>query len=85
MNSPLCCSRTDRLRGVPRYPVRALHQSSILAIGDDSFGLAMALQGLAHEPQSRSFIAGFGDVAFQQLALVIHCAPQVVHLAVDLT
>lgn len=52
-------------------------------VGDDRLDLTMALQGSAHEPQSRRFISGFGDVAFQKLALVIHCAPHVVHLAVD--
>lgn len=54
------------------------------AVGDDRLGLAVALQRFAHEPQSRRFIAGFGNIAFQHLAFVIHCAPQVVHLAVDL-
>jgi hypothetical protein len=54
------------------------------AVGDDRLGLAVALQRFAHEPQSCRFIAGFGDVAFQHLTLVIHCAPQVVRLAVDL-
>jgi hypothetical protein len=54
------------------------------AVGDDRLGLAVALQRFAHEPQSCRFIAGFGDVAFQHLTLVIYSAPEVVRLAVDL-
>ncbi len=54
------------------------------AVGDDRLGLAVALQRFAQEPQSCRFIAGFGDVAFQHLTLVIYSAPEVVRLAVDL-
>ncbi len=53
-------------------------------VGDDGFSATLALQRLAPEAQSLRFIAGFGDKALQHLALVIHGAPEVMHLAVDL-
>lgn len=43
----------------------------------------MALQCLLHEPQSSRFVAGFGDVALQDLAFMIDCPPQLNHLAVE--
>ena len=54
------------------------------AVGDDRLCPAMTFQSLAHEPQSGGFIAGFGDIALKHLTLVIHGAPEVMHLAVDL-
>ena len=42
----------------------------------------MPLQRLCHEAQSCGLVAGFGNIAFQHLALVIDGAPQVHHLPV---
>ena len=47
----------------------------------DFLGLAMTLQDLLEESQSRRFVTLFGDVAFQNLALVINRSLQ---LSVDL-
>ena len=44
----------------------------------------MPLQCLLQEGQSCSLVAGFGDVALEYLALLIHRPPQIMALAVDL-
>ena len=46
------------------------------------FSPAVALQGLADEPQRCGFVARFGHVGLQDLAFVIHRAPKVVSFAV---
>jgi len=53
-------------------------------VSDDDLCPTVALQRLAHDPQRRGFVSGFGSVALQNLALVIHSAPEVVYLAIDL-
>ena len=45
---------------------------------------SVALQRLLEEPQSRGFITFLGDVALQNLALVIDSAPQLMRLSIDL-
>ena len=45
---------------------------------------AVALQCLSKEAQSRRFVSFLGDIAFEDLALMIDGAPQIVRLAVDL-
>ena len=52
-------------------------------VGDDLLGLAMPLQRLLQEPQSRRFVAFSGDVGFQDPIFVIDGTPEIVHLAVD--
>ena len=54
------------------------------SVGDDRNRRTVALQGLLHERQGRWFISLFRDEALADLALVIHSAPAVNHLAVQL-
>ncbi len=42
----------------------------------------MALQRLLHERQRGSFVAGFRDIALQDLAFVIHRTPEVDHFTI---
>ena len=44
-------------------------------VSDDDLRLAMAFQRLLEELQSRRFVSLFRDIAFQDLAFVIDCAP----------
>ena len=44
----------------------------------------MTLQRFLHEPERGVFVSGFGDVALEDLALVIDRSPEVDHLAVEL-
>jgi len=44
----------------------------------------MTPQRLLEEPQGRRFVPLLGDVAFQDLALMIDSTPQIVRLAIDL-
>jgi hypothetical protein len=44
----------------------------------------MALKCLAHEPQRCGFVPALGDVALEDLALLVHRSPEVAHLAIDL-
>ena len=44
----------------------------------------MTLQRLLNEGQSRGFVPFAGNVAFQDLAFVIYCPPQIDHLAIQL-
>ena len=44
----------------------------------------MTFECLLHEGESGRFVAFPGDEAFQDLALVVHRSPQVMHLAIDL-
>ena len=60
-------------RGVGTQPVR-----------DDSFSLAVTLQRLLHERQSRSFVPFLRHVTLQDLALVVDRTPQVMRLAIDI-
>ena len=53
------------------------------AIGNDRLGLSMTFQRLLQECQGRSFIPLSGDVALEDLALMINRPPQVMPLAVD--
>jgi hypothetical protein len=54
------------------------------AIGGDRLWRAVALQRLLYEAQGSRLVAGFGNVALEDLALVVDRAPQVHHLAVHL-
>ena len=53
-------------------------------IGDDGFRPAVAFEPLLQKRPSRRFIAFFGDVTLEVLALVISRPLEVVPLAVDL-
>lgn len=44
----------------------------------------MVLQRLLHEGKSCPLVSRLGDVAFQHLALLVGCAPEVKHFGVDL-
>jgi hypothetical protein len=44
----------------------------------------VTLQRLLQEPQSRTFVPFLGDIAFKNLTFMIHRAPQIAPLAVDL-
>ena len=44
----------------------------------------MALQCLLHEDQCGCLVTSFGHKAFEYVAFVIHRAPQVVHLVINL-
>lgn len=44
----------------------------------------MALERLLHERQSPLLVAGFRDIALEDLALMIDGAPEIYHLAIDL-
>ena len=50
----------------------------------DDIGLTVAFQQLSKEFQCGLAVMALGNIAFQHLALMIHRAPQVVDLAVDL-
>ena len=52
-------------------------------VSDHGFDPAVTLQCLLQKHKSRSFVPFFGDVGFQDFALVIHGSPQVMPLAVD--
>lgn len=60
-----------------RRPVRAK------AIGDDLLRRSVTLRRLVHEAQCGVFIAGFGDVAFEDIAFLIDRLLQIYHLAVE--
>ena len=53
-------------------------------VGDDSPRCAGALHRISQEPQGRCFVTGFRNIAFEKLAFMIHSAPEVIGLAVDL-
>ncbi len=53
-------------------------------IGGDLSGRTVAFERLLHEPQRCLLVALLGDIALEDLALLIDRAPQVVQLAVDL-
>jgi hypothetical protein len=53
-------------------------------ISGDCLRRPMPLQRLLHEAQRCVLIAGFGDVAFEDLPFVIHGPPQIDHLAIQL-
>lgn len=44
----------------------------------------MALQSLLYEPKRGLSVAGLGDIALQDLALLVDCPPQVMQLSIDL-
>jgi hypothetical protein len=44
----------------------------------------VTLQRLLQEPQSRTFVPFLGDIAFKNFTFMIHRAPQIAPLAVDL-
>lgn len=54
------------------------------AIGNDGRRRAVALERLPHERQRGRLVAGPGDVALKDFALVIDRAPELDHLAVEL-
>ena len=68
----------------PDWYCSAPHRGGIRAqtVGDDPFRFSMALQGLLHEAQASKFIALLGHVAFENLALMIDRAPEVMQLAI---
>jgi hypothetical protein len=53
------------------------------AVSNNLLDLPVTLQRLPQKAQSRRFVAGFGDLTFQHLTLVVHRPPEIVHLAVD--
>ena len=53
------------------------------ALGGDRLRRSVTLQGLLHETQRRSLVAGLRHVAFQHFPLMIDCTPKVGHLAID--
>ena len=52
-------------------------------VGDDRCGPTMPLQSLLQKRQCCRFISLFGDIGLQNLALVVHSAPQVMTLAIN--
>ena len=52
------------------------------SIGDDCLRGTMSLQRLADETQGGSLVAGPGNVAFQDFALLVDRSPQVYHLTI---
>ena len=54
------------------------------AVSDDCLRLAVALQCLLQEQQSRGFVSFLRDVALKNFAFVIDSAPTIVPLSVDL-
>ncbi len=54
------------------------------AVSRDCFRQAMPLQRVLHKVQCSVFIAGPGDIAFQDFALLIDRPPEINHLAIEL-
>jgi len=54
------------------------------AIGDQDIWLAISSHEFSQHFQCRAFVSSHRDDAFQNLTLVIHGAPEIVTLAIDL-